>query len=163
MQKDKKTARIAADSAFVVLALALSYLESFVPTFLPGARLGLTNIALTVCAYKFSVWDSFAVSLCRILISYLLFGNSLSLAFSLCGGAMSLLTLAFLKRHSMGLSLIGVSVFCAFSHNVGQLVMACLLVGGAALSYALYLVPASLVFGALNGVIMTRIPDKIFK
>ena len=67
MRTDAKTKRLAFDAAFVCLALALSYLESFLPPFVfPGAKLGLTNIALTVCAYRYSVTDAAAVSFCRI-------------------------------------------------------------------------------------------------
>ena len=84
MRTDAKTKRLAFDAAFVCLALALSYLESFLPPFVfPGAKLGLTNIALTVCAYRYFVTDAAAVSFCRILISFLLFGNVTSLLFSI--------------------------------------------------------------------------------
>ena len=117
MRTDAKTKRLAFDAAFVCLALALSYLESFLPPFVfPGAKLGLTNIALTVCAYRYFVTDAAAVSFCRILISFLLFGNVTSLLFSIFGSALSLLTLAVLKKHNLGLSFIGISVLCARFH-----------------------------------------------
>ena len=164
MRTDAKTKRLAFDAAFVCLALALSYLESFLPPFVfPGAKLGLTNIALTVCAYRCFVTDAAAVSFCRILISFLLFGNVTSLLFSLFGSALSLLTLAVLKKHNLGLSFIGISVLCALSHNAGQLAAAYITAGGAVLSYASVLVFASAVFGALCGFLITLIPDKIFK
>ncbi len=164
MRSDRKTARIACDAVFVLLALALSYVESFLPSFaLPGAKIGLTNIALTVCAYRCSLPDAAAVSLCRIIISFLLFGNITTLIFSLLGSALSLLTLAFLKRRNLGLSFIGISVLCALAHNTGQLIAAYAAAGSSVLSYAPVLVLASAVFGTLCGAVMIMLPEKIYE
>jgi heptaprenyl diphosphate synthase len=164
MHTDRKIEVIACDAAFVLLALALSYLESFLPLLaLPGARIGLTNIALTVCAYRCSMSDAAAVSLCRIVISFLLFGNAATLIFSLLGSALSLLTLAFLKHHNFGFSFVGISVLCALAHNAGQLVAAYITAGKSVLPYAPMLVFASAVFGTLCGVVMIMLPEKIFK
>lgn len=163
MQTDKKISRLSSDAAFVVLALALSYLESFLPSFgLPGAKLGLVNIALMLCTYRSSAMDAFSVSLCRIAVSFLLFGNVTSLVFSLFGTALSCSVMAFLKKHPLGLSFIGISVASAFAHNMGQLAAAYITIGSAALSYAPILVFASAVFGTISGIVMTCIPSKIF-
>lgn len=171
LSSDKKIARIAADSAFVCAALALSYLESLIPLRiilpLPGFKLGLANIAVTVCAFRYSVKDAAAVSLCRILLSFLLFGGVTSLLFSLFGSLLSCaVLLPFTKRRGagrIGLSFVGISLLCALAHNTGQLIAALVIVGRAVLSYIPMLISASLICGALCGIILCLIPDKIYK
>lgn len=167
LSSDKKIARIAADSAFVCAALALSYLESLIPIQfiipLPGFKLGLANIAVTVCAFRYSPKDAAAVSLCRILISFLLFGGVTSLLFSLFGAALSCAALILPTKKRIGLSFIGVSIICALAHNTGQCIAAFILIGRAVLSYVPALLSASLIYGALCGIVLCLIPDKIYK
>ena len=146
-------------------ALMLSFIEVIIPLDflpLPGFRIGLANIAVTVAAYALSPVHAAVVSLLRMIIVFLLFGSPTSFIFSLCGGALVMIALFILKDHSSRLSFIGISVICATLHNLGQFTAAWFLVGSAVAAYLPFLSLASLVFGTLNGIILNLLPDKIY-
>lgn len=165
LSSDKKISAIAADAVLVCVALVLSYIEAVLPLDvipLPGFRLGLANIAITVAAFRNSPLHAAVVSLARIILVFLLFGSPTSLAFSLCGSALVIAALFILRDHSSRLSFIGISLICAALHNCGQLIAALLLVGRAVLAYIPFLFIASLIFGSLNGIVLNLIPTKIY-
>lgn len=76
------------------------------------------------------------MSFVRILAVSLLFGNVPTLLYSLAGGFLSLLGMAFLKKTNV-LSTVGVSVAGGVLHNVGQILMAMLIMSTAGLGYYL--------------------------
>lgn len=165
LSSDKKVTRLASDAVLVCAALVLSYIEAVLPLDfipLPGFRLGLANIAITVAAFRNSPTDAAVVSLARILLVFLLFGSPTSFIFSLCGSALVIITLFILRSHPSRLSFVGISLICALLHNCGQLIAALLLVGPAVKSYVPFLCLASLIFGTLNGIVLNLIPDKIY-
>ena len=125
-------------------------------------KLGLANTAVILCAYLVSLPDAAGVSLCRIIISALLFGSLPSLWFSLSGGAAALMILAafVLTPARKNVSPAGISAACAAAHNVGQITAACAVFGN--LSVFRYL-PVLLVSGALFGAITGIIADRIIR
>lgn len=131
------------------LALILSYVESMIPFFpgIPGIKLGFANLVMVLLLYHVSWKDALLVSLVRILVSGFMFGNLMSILFSLAGGILSLLVMSFLKKTS-GLSLIGVSIAGGCMHNTGQFIMAVLVVRTGGLIYYL---PALLISGLITG------------
>lgn len=158
---------MAENAVLVAASMILSFIESVIPIAalpIPGFKLGLPNIALTVAAYRYSVKDAVLISLCRIILTFFLFGNPTSFIFSIFGSVLSLTALALTKNRAFSehFSFIGVSVICALAHNSGQLIASLLLIGDAAFGYTLPLVAASAVYGTLNGVILNLIPDKIY-
>ena len=117
------------DAALLCAALALSYLESLVPLYvlipLPGAKIGLSNLAVLVAAHRRSFADAAIVSFTRVVLSAVLFGSIASLVFSFCGASCSLLVLILMRRaRKTWCSYVGVSVLCASAHNTAQLVCA---------------------------------------
>ena len=168
LSSDRRTTHLAADAAFTGAALLLSFVEAVIPLGvlpLPGFKLGLCNLAITAAAFRYSVKDAAAVSLCRILLNFLLFGSPTSLIFSLTGGLLVLFALNLLTRPGLAprFSFLGISVLCAMMHNAGQLAAARILLGPAVGSYLPALAFASLLFGGLNGVILNRLPDRIYQ
>lgn len=163
---DKRVARVAENAAFLSVALILSFVESFLPPALlplPGFKIGLANLAILSLFYRTeNLANAAVISLCRCLITFILFGNVTSLLFSLCGGAMVILMLALAGRMH-GLSFIGVSVLCAAAHNTGQLLAAVLLTGTAVLAYMPALFAASAFYGSVNGIILNLMPEFITK
>ncbi len=145
------------------LSLLLSYLEAVLPLTawlpLPGFKLGLANIIITLAFAAISPWDAGAISLCRICIMGILFGNLSSFTFSLGGGILSWLGLWLLARVGRKqFSMIGVSVGCAALHNLGQLLVASAWFGtGVLLSYTPILLIAALIFGAITGLLLQRL------
>lgn len=92
------------------------------------------------------------LSIVRILLSGFLFGNYFSILYSLAGGLLSLAVMALLKKAG-DFSVMGISMAGGVSHNVGQLVVAMLVVETVSVSYYLpVLLVAGLVTGFLIGV-----------
>ena len=89
--KENKTRRIAQYGLLVALALILSYLEAQLPVFfaVPGMKLGLTNIVVLVALYGMGAGSAIVINLMRIFLVSVLFGNGMSLAYSLVGGLLS--------------------------------------------------------------------------
>ena len=91
---------IARYALLTALALALSWLESLIP--LPGAppgvKLGLGNLVVIVALYRLGPGPAAGLSLVRVLLTSLTFGNAYALAYSLAGAAVSLAVMLGLKR-----------------------------------------------------------------
>ncbi|MBQ1490854.1 MAG: Gx transporter family protein, partial [Blautia sp.] len=111
---------------------------------------GLANLAVLFILEKYSMKEAAAVSVVRILVIGFLFGNLFSILYSLAGAALSLSVMTLLLRKS-GLSLIGVSVAGGVTHNIGQLIVASLVVEN--LSVFFYF-PVLLVSGIITGVLI---------
>ncbi len=132
----------------VALAMVLSWLESLfpLPVALPGMKLGLTNLVVLFALYRMGPRPAAAVSLARVLLVSMTFGNAYSLAYSLAGAAASLALMLLLKRAGT-FSMLGVSVAGGVGHNLGQILVAAAVLGPGALWY----LPALLVSGVLAG------------
>ncbi len=158
---------VSRDAMFLGTALLLSYLEAILPLSvwlpLPGFKLGLCNILVTLVFVVSSPLDAAMVSFCRIFLMGLLFGNVIGFTFSLCGGVLSYLGLWLLARVGKRFfSMIGVSVGCAALHNTGQLFAAFLWFGTDAVrGYLPMLLIASLLFGSLTGVLLQIVVSRI--
>ena len=135
-------------SAFAILA---AYVETFIPTIgIPGAKLGLANIAVVLALYILDAESAIIVNVVRIVIVGLLFGSLISISFALAGAFVSLTVMIVLKKF-FNFSIITVSIFGGFFHNVGQIIVAKILVG----SYSvLYYLPVLLIIGIVTGFII---------
>lgn len=159
----KLTRRVAADAVFLVLALALSYIEVLIPFEallpLPGFKLGLANILVMILVWRVSAADGAVVSFLRVMIMGLLFGTPISMFFSAGGALLSFLALVLLKRFSCNaISFIGISVLSASAHNVGQLICAGVMFDFRVVgTYLPLLLVASTIFGTISGVLVNRL------
>ena len=142
----KRAARYA---LLVALAMVLSWLESIVPlsAAVPGMKLGLTNLVVVFALYRLSVRDAVTISLLRVLLVSMTFGNAYSFAYSLAGAALSLTVMVLLKRSDQ-FSITGVSIAGGVCHNIGQILVAMAVLGTARLVWYL---PALLVSGTAAG------------
>lgn len=155
--------RIARYTLLVSLAMVLSWLESLIvfPGLLPGMKVGLTNLVVVFALYRMSPRDAAAVSLARVALVSLTFGNAYSFAYSLAGAALSLAVMTGLKRTGR-FSILGVSIAGGVCHNLGQLGVAMAVLGTARLGWYLpWLmaggVAAGTAVGAAGGVIVDRV------
>lgn len=153
----KKSMVLAENAAYLVLALALSFVEAQVPLTLlvpiPGAKLGLANLAVLLAVYRCGFLSGAAVSVTRVMLSSLLFGSPSSLVFSLSGALLSLEMLALLlPLYSRFLSWIGISAACAAAHNVGQILAAAVWMHESAVFWYLpVLLLTAVLFGTVTG------------
>ena len=146
--------RVAVFGVFTALALIFSYVELLIPINfgIPGAKLGLANLVIIIVLYKSDWKEALLLSVVRIVLAGFLFGNLFGILYSLAGGILSLAVMALLKR-SGAFSIIGVSMAGGVSHNVGQLIMAMLVVETYAVGYYLpVLLIAGLITGTLIGI-----------
>ena len=136
------------------VAIVLGYFEYLLPvTGIPGVKLGLANTVLLYALYLIDVPSAILLMFLKVGISGLLFGGPAAMLYSLAGGVLSLVVM-ILARKSKGLSIVGVSVLGAVSHNVGQMVVACFVVETRAiLAYLPILLFAAAVTGTLTGLI----------
>ena len=149
-----KRGRVAVFGVFTALALIFSYVELLIPINfgIPGAKLGLANLVIIIVLYKTDWKEALLLSVVRIVLAGFLFGNLFGIVYSLAGGILSLAVMALLKR-SGAFSIIGVSMAGGVSHNVGQLIMAMLVVETYAVGYYLpVLLIAGLITGTLIGI-----------
>ena len=147
------------------LALIMAYVEVLIPPLfpsLPGIKMGLPNIIIVFLLYRRGVGSAALVSLLRIVMATLLFGNAMALAYSLAGGILSLSVMILLRRLNF-LSVVGVSVAGGVAHNVGQVLMAILLLDTTELGYYLVVLTvtgmvAGIVVGLCGSVLIKKIP-----
>lgn len=155
--------RVAYFGVFTALALIFSYIESLIPFDfgIPGVKLGLANLIIVFALYKLNLKDVYLLSLVRVLLSGALFGNYFSIVYSLAGGLLSLSVMAFLK-HREGYSILGTSMAGGVFHNVGQILVAMILVETFSVIYYFpVLLLAGLVTGALIGVVAGEVLKRV--
>lgn len=158
-----KSKKVALYGIFIALALVLSYLESLVPLSfaVPGIKMGLPNIVIVFALYSLGFWDAAVISLIRVLLVGILFGNVMSMAYSASGALLSLLLMLLLFR-SRRFGVTGVSVAGAVAHNAGQILMAMLLLETAQIFFYLPVLcvtgtAAGICVGVISAVLIKRI------
>lgn len=151
-----KAYRLVILSLYVAMALILSYIESLIPLPLPipGAKIGLPNIITLVSLLTLGWPLTLLVVIARILLSGFLFGGGFSIVYSLGGGLLSLLMMSLLLHFFKDkISIILVSVFGAITHNLGQVIVAAIVVQTASLLlYFLFLMLLSIPTGLFIGI-----------
>ena len=155
--------KIATSALMIALAMILSFVESQIPSFfpIPGIKLGLANISVIFALYRLSIKDAIVVSLIRVVVVSTLFGTSLTLAYSLSGAVLSLLIMVLLKK-SDRFSIVGVSVAGGISHNIGQIIMAIILMHNSVISYYLpFLIISGIVTGVVIGLVSAKIVERV--
>ena len=139
----------------VSLAFIASYIEVLIPFnfHIPGMKLGLANIAVLVALYTGGAQAGITVSIIRIILVGLTFGNPYSAIYGLSGGVLSLAVMILLKRTDF-VGMMGVSMAGGVAHNIGQLLCAMILLKlPAVFTYLSYLILVGTVTGALIGII----------
>ena len=161
LSKSNKTAIF---GLMVALAFTLSYLESLIPFSIgiPGIKLGLANLVVVIMLYLTDEKTALPIAVIRIVLAGLTFGNTYSLLYSLCGGLLSFAVMCILKRTK--LSVIGVSISGGVSHNIGQIIVAAIVMGTTKIAYYLpVLLIAGLITGALIGTAAMPVINRLEK
>ncbi len=148
------------------LALVLAYVEVLIPpiiTVIPGIKIGLPNIVIIFLLYRRGIKEAALVSFVRVVAVALLFGNMMGFAYSIAGAVLSLLGMLLLKKLDF-LSVVGVSVAGGVLHNVGQILMAMILLSTAELGYYLAVLAVTgtisgVLIGICGALMIKRIPE----
>ena len=156
-----KSKRVATYGLLVALAFILSYIESLFPLSLaiPGIKLGLANLVVITALYKMGVKEAFVLSVIRIILVGFTFGNPSMMMFSLVGGLLSCILMVIFKKSKL-FSMVGVSIIGGIAHNIGQIVVAILVVDNIDIIYYL---PFLLIFGVIMGAVIGILATIIIK
>ena len=158
---ERKGARLASFGVFVALALIFSYIETLIPfqIGIPGVKLGLANLVIVIALYRMPVGEVYLLSGVRVVLTGFLFGNLMSILYSLAGGILSLTVMWGMKR-IRSVSILGVSIAGGVFHNVGQLLAAALMVE----TYGVFsYVPVLLISGLLTGFVIGLAAGEMLK
>lgn len=139
---------------FTTLSLAVYAIESAVPPLvpIPGLKLGLANIVTLVLLRHFTARDALLVLSARILLCALLFGQALSLLYSLSGGLLSLLVMALVMRLLQKNLVFLTGAMGGLAHNMGQLALAFAVTSTKGVfSYGPFLILSGILTGLFTG------------
>lgn len=154
----KKTALL---GMLTSLALIASYIESLIPIPIPiqGVKLGLANLIILIVLKEEGIKEALLINILRIVLVGFLFGNFSTILYSLAGGLLSFIVMVLLLKIN-ALSLIGVSIAGGVFHNIGQLIMAILVLDSLSL---LYYLPVLLIAGLITGLLIGIAANQVLK
>lgn len=147
--------KIALCGLLTSLAILMGYVEMLIPMplIVPGIKLGLANVIVVITMYSLGPKTAFFISLVRVLLCGLLFAGFAGLLYSLAGAVLSFAVMALLYKTGK-MSITGVSVAGGVFHNVGQIIVAALVVENIKMAYYLpFLLVSGVVTGFLIGVV----------
>lgn len=138
-------------SVGLAVGMIFSYVETLLPLNLifPGFKLGLANAVALLLLRRFGFREALLVNIARILLSSLLFGNAMSLAFSLAGGITALILEWIMLKFSV-FGILGVSSAGGAIHNLAQTIAAALILNTAGI---MKLSPFLLILGGITGIL----------
>ncbi len=136
----------------VALAMILSFVEHQIPALvaIPGIKVGLPNIVMVFLLYRVGWKETVTVSIIRIILVSMLFGNVQTMTFSIAGAVLSLAGMILLKKLNW-FSCIAVSVVGGILHNIGQIIAAVFWTGTAEIAFYL---PVLLISGTVAGTVI---------
>ena len=170
MKQTKLTAkRISTLAVFTAMSLIMFLVESlFPPLFLPGAKMGLSNIFSLLALVVLGPVDALVVVLVRTTLGSMFSGNMSTLMYSMSAGVVSILV-AIVLVYTLypNISVIAVSVVSAVVHNLVQNIVFCAVSATPEMySYMPYLAVLGVVAGFVVGIavmlIVKGVPLKTF-
>ena len=160
--RNKSAQNIAVSGLLTSLMLVFGLIERQFPltAAIPGVKLGLANSVLLYGLYMLGIKRSFVLMLLKALMSWLIYTNMNAMFYSLGGGLFSLVAMILVSRVK-GVSIIGVSALGAVFFNVGQILVAVLMLNTPQLIFT-YL-PILMVSGVVTGVLTGVVAQMVMK
>lgn len=161
------TSKIAKYGLLIALAMILSYVESLIPAFfaIPGMKLGLTNVVVLFALYAMDEKSAILINIVRIFLVGFMFGNGVSILYSLAGGLLSGAVMMLLKR-LLSLRIVTVSIAGGIAHNLGQILVAMLMLQTKSIAWYLIIlwfsgIGAGIVVGIISSEIVKRLSKAV--
>ena len=156
-----KSRKISFLGLLIALAFVLSYVEMLLPINIgvPGAKVGLANLVIMVALYTIGERNAFILSVVRVVLVGLTFGNLAMMIYSLAGAMLSFVAMLIAKRIKL-FSVTGVSVVGSVFHNLGQIIVAIIVLDTASL---IYYFPFLVVVGTISGIVIGIISGMIIE
>ena len=149
----------------IALAMVLSYVEMLIPlpVGIPGVKPGLANLVVFLALYMMTAREALLISMVRILLVSITFGNGSAFLYSMAGGILSFLVMWIFQKKDFLLPS-GVSIAGGIAHNVGQLLMAAVILeNGAVFTYFPVLLAAGCITGGIIGFLGEQIRKRIIR
>ena len=107
----KNTKKLTAYAMFLALSMILGYVESLLPMPfpIPGIKLGLANIVSILGLFSIGAVPTAVITLLRVLLLAILFGNMMTLSYSMAGFLLSF------AAESCSFCLFSRSSFCRYA------------------------------------------------
>ncbi len=134
----------------LVLSVAESMLGALVPFPIPGVKLGLANIVSMFLLSYFSLPAALAVGMLRSLLASFFAGGFGMFLYSAPGVFFSILMMFAAMKTVKPLTIAGISMIGACTHNLSQVCVAVLTTGETRLFYYAFIL---LIIGAVSGTI----------
>ena len=121
--------RLAMLSVLTAMALIMFMVESlFPPLFIPGAKMGLSNIFSLLAVFLLGPTDAIILVVVRTTLGSVFTGNVSTLLYSMTAGIVSVLVSSILVEFAYPhVSIVAISVVSAVVHNLTQNVVFCLI------------------------------------
>ena len=153
----RKTYRLTLSSLLLSIMLVLGYVESLLPTGIPGVKLGLSNGVLIFAVYMLDLPTAWILMSLKVLLSGLLFSGVSAMLYAFAGGVLSLTGMCLLSR-VRSVPVTAVSMVGGLLHNAGQVALAMLILHTPMLAHYMgILILVGLACGALTGVAATAV------
>lgn len=165
MKKKSSAQKVALYGVLIALAMVLSYVEMLIPlpVGIPGVKPGLANLVVFLALYTMTAREAFLISMVRILLVSITFGNGSAFLYSMAGGILSFLVMWIFQKKDFLLPT-GVSIAGGIAHNVGQLLMAAVILeNGAVFTYFPVLLAAGCITGGIIGFLGEQIRKRIIR
>ena len=165
MKKKSSAQKVALYGVLIALAMVLSYVEMLIPlpVGIPGVKPGLANLVVFLALYTMTAREALLISMVRILLVSIAFGNGSAFLYSMAGGILSFLVMWIFQKKDFLLPA-GVSIAGGIAHNVGQLLMAAVILeNGAVFTYFPVLLAAGCITGGIIGFLGEQIRKRIIR
>lgn len=138
-------------SLFTTIALTIFVAESYLPVLVPivGVKLGLANIVTLIVLMLWGWKEAFLVLVLRVILGSMFTGTMVSLLYSLGGGILCLVFMTIAKMICKKKMVWLISIIGAITHNIGQLLVAWLILGNKAVFFYF---PVLLASGIITGI-----------
>jgi len=152
--------KLALAAMLVAVMLMLGYIESLIPTGIPGVKLGLSNSVLILAICWLGIPWAFALMIVKVLLSGILFSGVNAMMYAFAGGLLSMIVMSVLYR--LKFSLVTTAMAGAVMHNVGQVALAMVMLQTKELIfYMAVLMLVGLVTGFVTGTVATVLNKRI--
>ena len=141
---------------YTSIALIIFIIELAFPTLvpIPGIKLGLANVVTLYVISNHTIKDAFLVLVMRIILATLLTGQAVSFLYSITGGILCFVVMAFVHKLVGRQYLYLTSIMGAIAHNIGQIGVAFFIMRlSGILLYAPYLIISGIVTGLFTGLV----------
>lgn len=150
-----RTKKLTAMGILTAVALILFTVEAQIPSLtIPGIKLGLANIVTLVALLFLGRKSAGLILAARIFLGSLFAGSFSTILFSAAGGLLCYIVMSLLINRLPKKQLWVISILGAMAHNLGQLLMAAVVLRSLAVfAYGPILLVSAIITGAFTGIV----------